>query len=296
MDSAFASVGLPIALGVIMFGLGLSLTADDFRGVRKAPKAVAVALVCQLLVLPFVCFGIVLLLDLPAVLAVGILLLAASPGGPTANIYSHLFRGDVALNITLTAVNSVLAILTLPLVTTLALRYFDMTEQVDLQFGKVIEVFAVVLIPVIIGMIVKANVPVVADRLERPFRVASALLLVALIVAIVLSERDNLGEYLGSVGLAATLFCIASLTVGYLVPRATGVRARQAVACSFEIGVHNATLAIYVAVEVIGSVAVSVPAATYGLLMFPIAAVWGVILTRWLLPPEPAEQASARRG
>lgn len=288
MDSALASVGLPIALGIIMFGLGLSLTAADFRGVRKAPKAVIVALACQLLLLPLVCFGIVLILDLPPLLAVGMLLLAASPGGSTANIYSHLFRGDVALNITLTAVNSVLAIVTLPLVTTLALRYFDMTEEVDLQYGKVIEVFAVVLIPVLIGMTVKAKAPQVAERLDKPFRIASALVLVAMIVAIAVGERDNIGEYLGSVGLAATLFCVASLTVGYLVPRASGVRERQAVACSFEIGVHNATLAIYVAVEVIGNVTVSVPAATYGLLMFPIAAVWGVILTRWLLPPESA--------
>ena len=110
MDSALTTVALPLALGIIMFGLGLSLTPDDFRRVAKAPKAVAIALACQLVLLPLICFGLVKALDLPPLLAVGMMLLAASPGGTTANLFSHLFRGDVALNVSLTAVNSVIAL------------------------------------------------------------------------------------------------------------------------------------------------------------------------------------------
>ena len=117
MDSALTTVGLPLALAIIMFGLGLDLTIGDFKRVGRAPRAVAVALGCQVLLLPAICFGLVVLFDLPALLGIGMLLLAASPGGTTANLFSHLFRGDVALNITLTAINTVIAVVTLPVIT-----------------------------------------------------------------------------------------------------------------------------------------------------------------------------------
>ncbi|MEG1029821.1 MAG: bile acid:sodium symporter, partial [Brevundimonas sp.] len=152
MDSPLAMIGLPVALGVIMFGLGLDLTPGDFARIGKRPKAVAVALACQLLLLPTVCFGLVLLFRLPPVLAVGMMLLAASPGGTTANLYSHLFRGDVALNISLTAINSVIAVLTLPVIVNLSIAWFqpgDMT--MGLQLKKTIEVFMIVLAPVGLG-------------------------------------------------------------------------------------------------------------------------------------------------
>src|SRR5690625_2817165 len=115
MGSALTTIGLPLALGIIMLGLGLTLTPADFARVVKHPKAVVIALVCQLIVLPALCFTLVLAFKLPPILAIGMMLLAASPGGTTANLYSHLFRGDVALNISLTAVNSVLAVVTLQL-------------------------------------------------------------------------------------------------------------------------------------------------------------------------------------
>lgn len=294
MDSALTTVGLPIALGIIMFGLGLSLTLDDFRGVRRAPKAVAIALVCQLVVLPIACFALVLALGLPPVFAVGMMLLAASPGGPTANIYSHLFRGDVALNITLTALNSVLAIVWLPLVTNLALRYFGIADQVDLQLAKILEVFAIVLVPVTLGMLVRAKSAGLAARLDKPFRVASALVLLVLIVAIAVGERATLVEYAAAVGLVTGLYCIANLLLGYYVPRVFGVARKQAVASSFEIGIHNATLAIYIAIEVLGSVEMSIPIAMYGLIMFIIAALWGMLLTRVILPGRRSSVAAGR--
>lgn len=284
MDSALTTIGLPIALGIIMFGLGLSLTVQDFRDVRRAPKAVLVALACQLLLLPVVCFGLVLLLDLPPLLAVGMMLLSASPGGTSANLYSHLFRGDVALNVSLTAVNSVLAVVTLPLITNLSIAYFGLGDSVDLQFRKVVEVFAVVLGPVLLGMLVRSRRPAFAARMDRPVRTASALILLVLVLGVLLDQREHVLDYLGQVGLVTTLFCLASLLVGFFVPRVAGVTDRQAIACSFEIGVHNATLAIYVAVEVLGSVEMSVPGAVYGLLMFVYAALWGLMLTRWILP------------
>ncbi|NRQ51481.1 bile acid:sodium symporter family protein [Aeromicrobium stalagmiti] len=153
MDSPLTTIGLPIALGIIMFGLGLSLTLADFDRVRQHPRAVVIALACQLLVLPAVCFGLVVALDLPPLLGIGMMLLAASPGGTSANLFSHLFHGDVELNVTLTAINSIVAIFTLPIITNLAIAYFDRQDSVSLQLRKVVEVFAVVLLPVLLGML-----------------------------------------------------------------------------------------------------------------------------------------------
>lgn len=280
MDSALSTVGLPLALGIIMFGLGLSLTPDDFRRVGQHPKAVVVALACQLLLLPAVCFGLVLLFDLPPLLGIGMMLLAASPGGTSANLFSHLFHGDVALNVTLTAINSIIAIFTLPIITNLAIAWFDREDSVSLQFRKVVEVFAVVLLPVLIGMLVRARRADFAARMDKPVRIGSAIILAILVIAILIDQRDNFTEYVADVGLTTAVFCAVSLVVGYVIPKAAGIVESQAIASSMEIGVHNGTLAIYVAVEVLDSTEISVPAAVYSLFMFVFAAVWGYALSR----------------
>ena len=280
MDSALTTVGLPIALAIIMFGLGLDLTTDDFRRVGRHPRAVAIALACQLVLLPILCFGLVVLFDLPPLLGIGMMLLAASPGGTTANLFSHLFRGDVALNITLTAVNSVISVVTLPLITSFAISYYDRSDSVSLPFSEVVKVFAIILVPVGIGMLVRARSPRFAARMDRPVRIGSAVVLAVLVLGILLDERDNVGDYLADVGLVALIFCALSLVVGYVVPRAFGVVDDQAIASSMEIGVHNGTLAIFIALEVLEAVTISVPAAVYSLIMFPLAALWGWLVSR----------------
>lgn len=280
MDSALTEIGLPIALAIIMFGLGLDLTMADFRRVAKHPKAVVVALACQLALLPAVCFGLVVLFDLPPLLGIGMLLLAASPGGTSANLYSHLFRGDVALNISLTAINSIVAIATLPLITNLAIGYYDRGDDVSMPFVEVVKVFVIVLVPVAIGMVVRSRKQSFAARMDRPVRIGSAVILAVLVIGILLDQRENVAGYLADVGLVAALFCAISLVVGYVVPRAFGVVEDQAIASSFEIGVHNGTLAIFVAVEVLDVTEISIPAAVYSIIMFVFAALWGMFISR----------------
>ena len=293
MDSALTTVGLPVALAIIMLGLGLDLTLADFRRVGRHPRAVAIALACQLVLLPLVCFGLVVLFDLPALLGIGMMLLAASPGGTSANLYSHLFKGDVALNITLTAINSVIALFTLPLITGLAIRWYDTGDEVSLPFAEVVNVFAIVLVPVAVGMLVRARRTAFAARMERPVRIGSAVILAVLVVGILVDQRENVAGSLADVGLVAALFCATSLVVGYVVPRALGVVEDQAIASSMEIGVHNATLAIFVAVEVLYSTEISIPAAVYSLFMFVFAAVWGAVITRRVRPARvPSQERS----
>ncbi|HWK76461.1 bile acid:sodium symporter family protein [Microbacterium sp.] len=279
MGSALTTIGLPVALGIIMLGLGLSLTLADFARVLKQPKAVLIALVCQLLLLPAICFGLVLLFQLPPVLAVGMMMLAASPGGTTANLYSHLFRGDIALNISLTAVNSVIAVITLPLITNFAIMYFEpFDDQLGLQWAKALEVFAIVLLPVAVGMLIRRFWPKFADGMDRPVRIASVIILIVVIAGAVASNWSLLVDNFAQLSLITILFCLISLALGYVVPRGLKIDRRQAIATSFEIGIHNATLAIVIAQSVLGSTELSLPAAVYGVLMFFVAFGFGFLI------------------
>ena len=279
-DSALISVGLPIALAIIMFGLGLSLTVGDFRRVARTPRAVAVALVLQVLVLPVIAFGLVLAFDLDPLLAVGVMLLAASPGGTTANLFSHLFHGDVALNITLPAINSVLAAVTIPLVTNLAIGYFDTDGDLGLQWAKVVQVIAIVLVPVAIGMVVRARSAELARRADRPVRAFSIAVLVIVAVGALLGERANIGGYIEQVGLVTGIFCLASLTLGYAGARLMRLDEPQAIASSMEVGIHNTTIALTIALSVLDNTEVAIPAAVYSVLMYVLATAFGFLLTR----------------
>ncbi|WSG48101.1 bile acid:sodium symporter family protein [Dactylosporangium sp. NBC_01737] len=266
-----------------MLGLGLSLTVEDFRRVGRHSRAVAVALVCQLVVLPVICFGLVLAFRLPPALAVGMMLVAASPGGPTANLYSHLFGGHVALNVTLTAVNTALVVVTLPIVVNLSAAYFLADgAALGLQSGKVLQVFLMVLVPVAVGMLVRARAPEVARRLDRPVRVLSVVVLVAVVSLVVYAERGNVAGYFVSVGVAALTFNAVSLLIGYGAPRLAGVDHRAAIAAGFEIGVHNTTIAVTVALSpaLLNNAEMAVPGAVYGIIMHFAAVGFGVLLTR----------------
>lgn len=278
-QSATTELLLPIALGIIMLGLGLSLSVADFKRVAQYPKAMTVALVCQMVLLPVICFLLVKFSGLNPALSVGLMLLAASPGGATANLYSHLSRGDVALNISLTAINSVLTLFTLPLIVNFSLDYFmDSGQYVPMQFKKVIEVFAIVLVPVTLGMIIKNRLPNFAARMDKPVKIASALILVIIIVSVTIREKQILVDYFAQLGVPVLLFNILSMASGYFIPRLLSIEKKQAIAIGMEIGIHNGTLAIYIALSVLNNSVMSVPPAIYSLLMFFTAAIFGYLV------------------
>ena len=279
--SLLTSLLLPLALGVIMFGLGLGLGLDDFRRIARYPRAVITGLVLQIGVLPWAALALALLFRLPPELAVGLMLLAASPGGATANIYSHLARGDVALNITLTAVNSLLCLLTLPLILNLALEFFlGAGQYVPPPVRKIVEVAVIIVLPVSLGMATRALAPAFAARMETPIRLLSVAVLALLIVAAVAQAWSTLLGFIAVVGLACLLFNLISMGVGYAAPRALKLPRRQAIAIAMEIGIHNGTLAIFIALNVLENPMMSVPAAVYSLLMFFTAAIFAFWLNR----------------
>ena len=280
MESSFLTVVLlPLAIAIIMMGLGLSLTLADFKRIVVYPKAVVIGLVCQMLVLPIVCFFIAKGFRLPPELAVGLMLLAAAPGGPTANLYSHIAKGDVALNVSLTAVNSILALFTLPLIVNFAIAYFMQSDQVvPMQLKKVIEVCMIVLLPISIGMLVRAKSPILALKLDKPVKIASALFLALIIILAVMQEREHIVLYFQEVGVPALVFNLLSMGTGYFIPLMFNLGKKQAIAIGMEIGIHNGTLAIYIALSVIGNSVMSIPPVIYSLIMFFTAALFGVLV------------------
>lgn len=280
MESSFLNVVLlPLALGVIMLGLGLSLSIDDFKRVVKYPKAMAIGLLVQMILLPLICFLLVKMFGLSPELGVGLMLLAASPGGPTANLYSHLSKGDVALNISLTAVNSLLSLFTLPFIVNFAIGYFmDSGQVIPMQFKKVMEVFAIVLVPVSIGMLLKSKFPKLSVILNKPVKILSALFLVLVIAGVVYQERENIISYFKMVGLPALIFNIISMGIGYYLPLLLKLERKQAISIGMEIGIHNGTLAIYIALSVIGNSVMSISPAIYSLIMFFTAAIFGFLV------------------
>jgi len=283
MMSTISTIYLPIALAIIMLGLGLSLTVDDFRRVLTQPRAVAVALVVQVILLPLVAFALCYAFVLTPEFAVGLMLLAASPGGTSANLFSHLARGDVALNITLTAVNSLLAIITLPLMINLALLHFiGEGKSVPLQFGKVAQVVAIVIVPVLLGMLLRNRRPRLAIRFEQPVKIFSMVFLLAIVGLVMVSGWKAITAHLPSVGGAMLSFNLLSLTIGYQLAKLAGLGRAQATAIGMEIGVHNSALAIALALSplLLNSPTMAIPATLYSPIMMVTAGAFAWWLTR----------------
>lgn len=272
---------LLLALALVMFGLGLSLSLADFKRLHEHPRSVLLALGLQMLVLPAAAYGLVLAFNVEPVFAVGIMLLAASPGGVSANLFSHLFGGHVVMNISLTAINTVLSIVSLPLIANAAIASFVHTGQVvPLQFGKVVEVVGVILIPVAIGMVVRSTRPGFSEAMGKPMKIFSAVVLAVFSLIAIVKEWEALTASFSSLGPVVLVFNVMSLLMGFYLSRWAGLSKPMATAVSFEIGIHNSTLAIFVALSVLGNVQLGLPAAIYSVSMYLTATLFGFLVLR----------------
>lgn len=280
-DNPLLTIFLPLALGTIMIGLGLHLGIADFRRVAAMPRAVVLALVIQVLALPPVAFLLAWAFGLPGELGLGLVLLATSPGGITANLFSHLTRGDVALNVSLTAINSLVALLTIPLWAALGMQFFLGSEgAVPPPTRKVVEVAVFVIVPVLIGMLVRYWRPRWAAVAERPIRTMSTLVLAALIVLTVASEWTMFLTYAPIIGLACLAFNLVSLGSGYGAAKLARLPRPQAIAIGYEIGIHNGTLSIFIALQVLSMPEAAIASAIYSLIMYVTAALFAAWLIR----------------
>lgn len=264
------TVFLPLSLALIMLGMGLALKLEDFRRVVRQPKATLLGLVNQLILLPLLGFMLAVLFELPGELAVGLMLLAACPGGVTSNLISHLAKGDTALSITLTAISSLLTIVTIPLIVGFSMDYFMAENRsISMNVGEMILQIAVItIVPVSLGMFIRAKKEAFALKMDRPVKIFSAVFLAAIIVAAVLKDKENISTYLVLAGPAALSLNLLSMGLGYLSARLFRLNTAQSVSVSIESGIQNGTLAIGIALGLLESAPISIPPAIYSLLMF----------------------------
>ncbi len=269
MDSTGAII-LIAALFIIMFGMGLTLTPADFARVIKYPKAVILGLVNQLIMLPIIGFTLAYAFKAEPVVAVGLMILAACPGGATSNLITHLSKGDTALSVSLTAIASVITIFTIPLIISLALSYFMASDQtVDLDIAKVFgQLLVIIVIPVSLGMWLRYKKEAFAAKMERPVKVASALVLALVIVGLLVKEKENVIAYFEQAGLIALSLNLVTMLLGFLSARAFSLSRPQTITISIESGIQNGTMAIGIATIALGSSAMAIPAAIYSLIMF----------------------------
>ncbi len=274
-SSPLISAGLPIALFIIMIGIGMTLTIRDFRQVAVYPKGMIVGTVAQILVMPLIAFMLATLLTVPPAIAVGLVIIAACPGGTTSNLFVLLSRGNIALSIVLTVSASLITILTLPLFTNIALQHYMGTEEdIVLPVWKTIGMLVgIVLFPVAVGMVVRTRKPEVARKAESIVSIFGGIVLAVLIVALVYGVRDQIWELLKQAGPATILLNVAGIGLGLAAGRVAGLTQRESLAVAVELGVKNGTIALMVTLTLLESSAMSIPAAVYGVLMFPIGFV-----------------------
>lgn len=269
------------ALALVMTGLGLSLRLEDFARLRTQLRGFLVTLAIQMLLLPLVALAIAIGFDLPAPLAIGMILLAATPGSISANLFSHLFGGNVAFNVALTGINTFLCALTLPLLLSAAIHFFAGDGQViPLQLGRAVSTMALVIVPVIVGMLVAARAPTFARRVVGPVKVLSALVIIVFSVAAIVKEWAALSSGFASIGMSVLLFNAAGLALGAVLGRFSGLGPPEKATITFQVSVHNAIQAIYVAIVVLEQAEIALPAAIYSISMNIFALAAGLWMIR----------------
>lgn len=273
-------VVLPIALAFIMFALGLGLTFDDFARVARRPRDFFIGAALQIALLPVVAFLLISVWPLPPELALGVMIIAAVPGGVTSNILTAFARGDVALSISLTAVISLLSVVTLPAIMVFSVAHLMEGDQsTDFTVTRTaISVFLIVAVPVLLGLMVRRLAESFARRFEPFARKISTGLFVLVLAAAVYQERANIIDYIAQAGAITLLLNVAMMALAFLVARLFATGLRQRIAISMECGLQNGTLAIAVATLLFGGGLAAVPAATYSLIMFATALIFVAIL------------------
>jgi BASS family bile acid:Na+ symporter len=259
----------PFALALIMFGLGLGLTTTDFSRVIKNPKDFFVGFFSQLILLPIVALGLVFLLNLPTTIAVGLMIIAAAPGGVTSNILTKFANGDVALSVTLTAVTSLVCILSVPFVVINSANIIGVSISSDISIAKVaLKMALVVTVPVLFGMIIRKMFSNFILSKINLIDKLSGILFVIVFTAIYIEERNNILAYILQAGLAVLMLNIVMMTLAFLIAKkfTSGISQQKCIA--IEGGLQNGTVAVFVATLIFDDVAFIIPTAAYALIQY----------------------------
>ena len=261
---------LPLALAFIMFTLGLGLSISDFSNVFRKPKNFLIGLISQLIFLPIVGLILVIVWPLPIEIAIGVMLIAAAPGGVTSNILTFFARGDVALSVSLTAVMSLLSAVSVPIVLAISIGLIgdsSLPESISLT-GIALSMFLIVTLPVLLGMGVRSFLNSLTLKIEKSARFISTLLFVLVLLGAILAERENVVSYFAQTGLVVLVLNILMMLIAFYWSGFFGTGISQKKAIAIECGLQNGTLAIFVGTTVFGGGLYIIPAATYSLIMY----------------------------
>lgn len=274
MDST-ASIILAIAIMVIMMGMGLSLTLADFRRVAQHPKPVLLGLTNQIILLPLVALGLIFVFQPPVFIAIGMILLAACPGGTSSNLVTLLAKGDLALSVSMTAINSLITIATIPFWVGYAYStYLAEAANMASPTADIFKTLIVVLaIPLSIGMLIKNRAPEFAHRMERPVRIASSVFLAVVILGLLVREFDLVEQYLGDTLGIVTALNVLTMGMGYALSKVFGLSLKQGLTIAIESGIQNGTLTISLAVITLNQPDFAIIAAIYSLVMYALSSV-----------------------
>ena len=260
----------PIALALIMLGLGLGLTIKDFKRVLTTPKDFLVGIICQLILLPIIAYLIILVLKLPIEIALGLMIIASAPGGVTSNVLTKFANGDVALSISLTAVGSLISIISVPFIVFTSadlLNVTEMSKEITMT-GIAIKMALVVTVPVIFGMIIRSFADNFISSNLKMINKITGLLFIIVFIAVWIEERENIFSYLAQAGTAVLALNIIMMILAFYIAKffASGIPQKKCI--SLECGLQNGTLAVFVATQIFDNVAYVVPTAAYALIMY----------------------------
>ena len=274
--SIVTDVFLPLALAFIMFALGLGLTGNDFMRVAKQSRDFFVGAFSQIILLPIIAFALVKIWTIAPELAIGVMIIAAAPGGVTSNILTYFAKGDVALSISLTAVISLLSVITIPFIVLTSVRLLSDTNVIgDISlFSMSRDMFLIVTVPVILGMLFKKFISGVASKFEPQAKKISIILFVLVLLGAIAAERENVVSYFAQAGLITLVLNVIMMIVAFYLAQLLGSKTEQKKCITIECGLQNGTLAIFVATSIFGGGMYVIPAATYSLIMFATSLIF----------------------
>ena len=262
---------LPLSLAIIMLGMGMTLIPADFTRIVKFPKAVLIGLTNQLIFLPIIGFSLAIAFDLNPTMAVGLMILATCPGGATSNLIVQVCKGNIALSVTLTAIASVVSILTIPFILSYALDYFGSSTNVTIElpiFDTILQIMAITVIPISIGMLIRHYKTNFALRMEKTMRIASTVIFILVFIAVIAANFDLLGAAMREVGLVTLTLNLTTMGLGYLTARFFKLDLKNTISITVESGIQNGTLAFVIATSVLNNVEMGIPTGAYTIWMF----------------------------
>ena len=266
-----SKIFLPFSLAIIMLGMGMTLIPADFTRIVKYPKAILIGLTNQLIFLPIIGFLLAIFFNLNPVMAVGLMILAVCPGGPTSNLITQVCKGNIALSVTLTAIASIISILTIPFILSYALEYFGSDTDVTIKLpviDTILQIMVITVIPISIGMLIRKQKSNFAKRMEKPMRKASTVIFILVFMGVLAANANKILDGMKASGLVTLILNIATMGIGYLTAKLFKLNLKNVISITIESGIQNGTLAFVIATSILNNVEMGIPAGVYAIWMF----------------------------